>query len=213
MLRSPIEILLSLPAVFLAMSFHEFAHAWTADRMGDPTPRNHGRLTLDPLVHIDWIGLIVFILFGYGWAKPVKVNPSNFRNKKWGDILVSFSGPLANLFLAVIGALLYALLVRFPGYSKTVDIILGIMNYIIYLNIVFCLLNLIPIPPFDGYRVIKNLLFRVNIRFFMKLEQFSIYILFAFVLLGLFDLLISRPTFLIYQFLVYSGFELIALFF
>ncbi len=213
MLRSPIEILLSLPAVFLAMSFHEFAHAWTADRMGDPTPRNHGRLTLDPLAHVDWIGLILFALFGYGWAKPVRVNPSNFRNKRKGDILISISGPLANLFLALLAALLYAFLAQFPRYSKTMDMVLSMVNYVVYLNIVFCLLNLIPIPPFDGYRVVKNLLFRVNIGFFMKLEQFSTYILLAFILLGLFNIIISKPAFLIYQFLIYSGLELMALFF
>lgn len=213
MLRSPIEILLSLPAVFLAMSFHEFAHAWTANRMGDPTPRNHGRLTLDPLAHVDWVGLILFALFGYGWAKPVRVNPSNFRNKRKGDILVSISGPLANLFLAMVAALVYALLAHFSRSSRTMDIVLSIVNYIVYLNIVFCLLNLIPIPPFDGYRVIKNLLFRVNIGLFMKVEQISTFILFAFVLLGLFNLIISKPAFIIYRFLIRSGLELMALLF
>jgi len=106
-----IGILLRLPAVFLAISFHEYAHALAAFRLGDPTPRNMGRLTLDPLVHVDWIGLALFAVFGFGWAKPVRVNPSNFKNKKWGDVLVSLAGPTANLFLAAVGALAYAVLI------------------------------------------------------------------------------------------------------
>src|SRR5690554_4737079 len=108
--RRPMEIVLSLPAVFLAMSFHEFAHAWTAYKLGDDTPKNYGRITLDPLVHIDWLGLILFTLFGYGWAKPVQVNPSKFRNKKLGDILVALSGPVANLLLAVVATIISVLL-------------------------------------------------------------------------------------------------------
>jgi Zn-dependent protease len=212
MFRNPIEILLSLPAVFLAMSFHEFAHAWTADRLGDPTPRKNGRLTLDPLVHVDWIGLILFTLFGYGWAKPVTVNPSNFRNKRWGDIIVSLAGPLANFLLAIAAAVVYAVLIGLSSSSKAMDTILSVVDYIIYLNIIFFLLNLIPIPPFDGYRVVKDLLFRGNIRFFMKYEQVSIFILFAFVLLGIFDLIISRPAFLIYRSLVAFGLGLLSLF-
>jgi Zn-dependent protease len=212
MFRNPIEILMSLPAVFLAMSFHEFSHALTADRLGDPTPRNHGRLTLDPFVHVDWIGLVLFALFGYGWARPVNVNPSNFRSKRWGDILVSLAGPLANLLLAAAAALFYAGLSSLPNPSAAMHTILSIVDYIIYLNIVFFLLNLIPIPPFDGYHVVRDLFYRRFIRFFMGYEKVSIYILFAFVLFGLFDRIISQPAFLIYRFLVTSGLNLLSLF-
>ena len=212
MFRNPIEILLSLPAVFLAMSFHEFAHAFAADRMGDPTPRNQGRLTLDPLVHVDWTGLILFALFGYGWAKPVQVNPSNFCSTRWGDILVSIAGPVANLVLAAVAALLYAVLASLPNSSAAMHTILSIIDSIVYLNIVFFLLNLIPIPPFDGYHVVKDLFFRRFIRFFMEYEKVGIYILFAFVLFGLFDRIISRPAFQIYRFLVTTGLNLISLF-
>ena len=212
MFRNPMEILLSLPAVFLAMSFHEFAHAWTADRLGDPTPRSNGRLTLDPLAHVDWIGLILFALFGYGWAKPVEVNPSNFRSRKWGDVVVSLAGPLANFLLAAAAALLYAVLAGLSLSSGAMDIVRSVVDYIVYLNIVFFLLNLIPIPPFDGYHVIKALLFRRNIRFFAKYEQYGVYILFAFVLLGIVDLLVNRPAFFLYRSLVAFGLDVLSFF-
>lgn len=111
-----INILYSLPAVFLAFSVHEFAHAFTAYRMGDHTPRFQGRLTLDPLAHVDWIGLIMFLIFGFGWARPVQVNPSNFKNRKWGDILVSLAGPISNLILAFIAILLIQLFRLLPQF-------------------------------------------------------------------------------------------------
>src|SRR5690554_2921705 len=100
-----VNIVLKLPAVFLAMTFHEYAHALVAFKQGDDTPMKMGRMTLDPLVHVDWIGLAAFTLLGFGWAKPVRVNPSNFRNRKWGDILVSLAGPIANFLVALMAAI------------------------------------------------------------------------------------------------------------
>ena len=212
MLPNPKGILIRLPAVFLAMSFHEFAHAWTANRLGDPTPRRSGRLTLDPLVHVDWVGLLLFAFFGYGWARPVTINPSNFRNKKWGDILVSLAGPLANFLLAVLAAVVYAVLMDFYASLRYMNVILGIVDNIIYLNVLFFLLNLIPIPPFDGYHVLKDLLFRKNVRIFVKYEQYSVFVLFVFVLFGIFDFALRKPSSLVYQRLVSSGLALISLF-
>lgn len=205
MFRQPIEILLSLPAVFLAISFHEFAHAFTADKLGDDTPRKQGRLTLAPLAHVDWTGLILFALFGYGWAKPVQVNSSNFKNRKLGDILVSLSGPVANFLVAILSLLVYVTLMAVNSSTPVMDTILAVVNYSIYLNIIFGLLNLIPIPPLDGYRILKSLFFRSFTRLFMAYEKVGIFILFAFLLFGLFDLAVSRPALSIYQFLLTSG--------
>ncbi|HHY82057.1 MAG TPA: site-2 protease family protein [Clostridiales bacterium] len=211
MYRPPIEILLSLPAVFLALSFHEFAHAWTAVKLGDDTPRNHGRLTLDPLNHVDWLGLILFILIGYGWARPVQVNPSNFRNKKLGDILVSLAGPISNFLLAVAAAVIYTLLKALGPATSAMETIIDVSERVIFLNIVFGLLNLIPIAPLDGYRVIKNLLFRSNIRFFMLYERYSNYILAAFLLLGAADLIIERPAYIIFLYITDTCMDLLAI--
>jgi Zn-dependent protease len=202
-----IDILLSLPAVFLAISFHEFAHAYVAYRMGDPTPKMQGRLTLDPIAHIDWIGLIMFTVFGFGWAKPVQVNHSNFRNRRRGDILVSLAGPIANLFLAFITFIvLLAIEIILPETSlgrfiNQSGIVYQIFDKIVWLNIVFSLLNLVPIPPFDGYHILKTIFFRRNANLFWQLERYSILILFAFIMLNLFNYIVGIPAKYIYLWL------------
>lgn len=209
----PIAILINLPAVFLALSFHEFAHAFIAYKMGDPTPKYQGRLTLDPMAHVDWIGLIMFALFGFGWAKPVQINPSNFRNRKWGNILVSLAGPAANLLLAVIFFIIQIIIIAFSGLNQSFFLLLAagvskaspllilysIINRIVFLNIIFAILNLVPIPPFDGYRVVKDLFFRKYASFFWQYERYSLFILLAFILLGLFDYVVLPPAFFIYS--------------
>lgn len=202
-----VDILYSLPAVFLAFSFHEFAHGLVAYRMGDPTPKLQGRLTLDPLAHVDWIGLVMFAVFGFGWAKPVETNPSNFKNRKWGDILVSIAGPIANLILAFLALILIHILGNFipnpliGGSNSGSTIILSILYKIASLNVVFAFLNLIPIPPFDGYHIIKTLFFRKNIKFFWVLERYSMIILFVMILLNIFSYIIKIPFTYTYTFL------------
>ncbi|MGI6188511.1 MAG: site-2 protease family protein [Clostridiales bacterium] len=197
MRRNLVEILLSIPAVFLAIAFHEFAHAYSAYRLGDPTPKNMGRLTLDPLAHVDWLGFIMFALFGFGWAKPVQVNPSNFRNRRTGNIIVSLAGPAANMMLAILTLiilLLIQLLVRELG------ILWNIIVRVIYLNILFALLNLVPIPPFDGYHIVRELFYRKNVKFFWQYERYSLLILLIFIFLGLFDIIVGVPANLIYNY-------------
>jgi Zn-dependent protease len=203
-----IEKLLSLPAVFLAISFHEFAHALVAYGLGDPTPKNQGRLTLDPLAHVDWIGLIMFVLFRFGWAKPVQVNPSNFKNRRWGDIWVSLAGPIANLLLAILSLVI---LVIVQLFVPNMGIMWDIVNYVIQLNILFAILNLVPIPPFDGYHIIKGLFYRKNIKFFWQYERYSILILFAFILLGIFDFIVGYPATYLYSRLMHFGSYLLLL--
>jgi len=208
-----IDILYSLPAIFLAFSFHEFAHAFVAYRMGDATPKLQGRLTLDPLAHVDWIGLIMFAIFGFGWAKPVQVNPSNFRSRKWGDILVALAGPLANILLAFLALLIVQILSYSSNLNSGMAILLSILYKIVSLNIVFAFLNLIPVPPFDGYKIVKNLFFRKNIKFFWLLERYSIIILFAMILLNVFSFLIRIPYSFTYKYLDRLTAWIVALFF
>lgn len=209
-----LDILLSLPAVFLAFSFHEFAHAYVAYKMGDPTPKMQGRLTLDPFAHVDWIGLIMFAVFGFGWAKPVQVNPSNFRNRKKGDILVSLAGPLANLLLAILAFVaLQVIDILLSGVTMNriipqSGIFYRIFDKIVWLNIVFSLLNLVPIPPFDGYKILKSFFFRKNVNLFWQLERYSTLILFAFILLNIFDYIVGVPAAYIYSWLQMLAFIL-----
>ena len=147
----------------------------------------------------------MFALFGFGWAKPVQVNPTNFRNRKWGDVLVSIAGPVANILLAFLALLIIQISSSFYSFNSNLNngmaILLSILYKIVSLNIVFAFLNLIPVPPFDGYKIVKNLFFRKNIKFFWLLERYSMIILFAMILLNAFSFLISIPYAYTFKFL------------
>ena len=146
-------ILLTLPGVIIAMTFHEFAHAWVADKLGDTTPRAQGRLTLNPLSHIDPFGLILLLFANIGWGKPVQINPRNFNSNKsieTCEALVSLAGPLINLILAFIFMIIYYALFWFTECS---EIILLIVFYTITVNIGLGVFNLLPIPPLDGSKI------------------------------------------------------------
>ena len=114
------SMLYRIPALLIAITIHEYAHAQTAEAMGDPTPRFMGRLTFNPLAHLDPIGALMLIVAGFGWAKPVGINPNNFRNRREGILKVSFAGPAANLFLCFLAALIVALMTKFGVMTKGV---------------------------------------------------------------------------------------------
>ena len=151
-----------LPAILFGFSIHEFWHAYTATLFGDDTPAKQGRLTLNPLVHIDLIGFLLLIYAGFGWAKPVQVNPQAFRNPKRDDLLVSIAGPLSNLITAILfaviikGLFLFAdELFKIPDYG---GYILKILVYFVWINLVLFVFNLIPLPPLDGSHILLGLL-------------------------------------------------------
>jgi Zn-dependent protease len=150
--------IISFICLVIAITFHEFCHALAADHMGDPTPRSRGRLTLNPLAHADPIGTIVLplinILTGFptiGWAKPVPIDPFNFRHPKRDEIIVSLAGPISNLFLATISSLI----IRFLPLSEIFILFFYLLTFI---NISLFVFNLIPIPPLDGSHILLNLL-------------------------------------------------------
>jgi len=153
MLRTdPRTLLFLLPAVLIAATCHEFAHALVADRLGDPTARQLGRLSLNPLVHVDPLGTLFFVLFSFGWARPVPVNPRNFANPRLGMLVVALAGPLANIVLAFA----VGVLVKTQGLTGTLWGDLASM--LVLINIVLAVFNLIPIPPLDGSRILEGLL-------------------------------------------------------
>ena len=144
-----IAILISLPALLICITVHEFAHAYVAVKMGDPTPEEHGRLTLNPLAHLDPIGTLMLIIVHFGWAKPVPINPYNFRNRKQGIILTSIAGPISNFLMAILGAFLYRFI--FPTQNPGLKMFI---ETFVFINIVLGLFNLLPFPPLDGSRLI-----------------------------------------------------------
>ena len=150
--------LLTIPAILVAFTFHEYAHAITADRLGDKTPRFQGRLTLNPVAHIDPVGFIMILIMGFGWAKPVQTNPSAYKNYYKDDLKVSLAGPLANLIVGFIFAFLSILFMKFSPIQGGVNDIIATILYIIgQLNCMLFFLNLVPIPGFDGFHIVRDL--------------------------------------------------------
>lgn len=154
------RFLFMLPAFVLAISCHEYAHAWVADKFGDPTARMHGRLTLNPRSHFDLFGFLLFIFAGFGWAKGVPFDSRYFKgNKRIAMISVALAGVTANLLLAIISLIVLNLFLRSGGISPVVDsFLIPTLSYIFQYNVIFMIFNLLPIPPLDGSKVIAALI-------------------------------------------------------
>jgi Zn-dependent protease len=192
--------ILMIPAILLAFTFHEYAHAITADRLGDKTPRFQGRLTLNPIAHIDPIGFILILVVGFGWAKPVQTNPSAFKNYYKDDLKVSAAGPIANLILAFIFAFLYIIAENFLPLSGGISIIIiKILMFTSYLNCILFFLNLIPIPGFDGFHIVRDLSpkFFYNVSDSILRYQFILFMALIFPILpggrSVFDYIVGLP--------------------
>jgi Zn-dependent protease len=181
--------LVAIPLLF-SIIIHEVAHGWVAYRMGDPTAKFSGRLTFNPLSHLDPIGTLMLFLAGFGWAKPVPVNFNNLSDKRKGVILVSSAGILANILLAFVALLLIRL---FSGSSSGIASILvhGVCRYVAYVNITLAALNLIPIPPLDGSKILMGILWEKTPYFFSRLEPYGFFIIIGLLFLGILDPIIG----------------------
>ena len=177
---SLMSLLAGIPGLIISMVVHEYAHARMAVTLGDFTPKLMGRLTLDPRAHIDPVGLLMLFLVRFGWAKPVIINPSNFRRPRRDDILVSLAGPLANLLTAFLALFLLVLVSQFGVHLSQGTIL--VCRLIIIYNINFAIFNLIPLPPLDGSHILKQLLPRELAWRFASLERYSLLILIVFVM-------------------------------
>jgi Zn-dependent protease len=180
------NIVIIIPAILIAFTFHEYAHAFVADKLGDRTPRFQGRLTLNPLAHIDPIGFILILIVHFGWAKPVETNPSAYKNYNRDDLKVSIAGPLANVAVAFIFAFITIGLFKVLPYGSLENIIVQIANQVVLLNCTFSLLNLIPIPGFDGFHILRDLFPKAfyNISDSLYRYQLIIFIVLAIPLFG-----------------------------
>ena len=188
-----IQLILSVPIVLFALSCHEAAHAYAAYKMGDRTAFNLGRMTVNPAKHLDLWGTLCMIAFGFGWAKPVPINPRNFDNPKKGMAITGIAGPLANLILGIIGAFFCSLtwfievkVVMSGTINETLLSLFSVLYAFFYLwamyNFIFMVFNLIPVPPFDGSRFIGVLL---PTRIYFKIMQYERYTFFAVLIINL----------------------------
>lgn len=189
------NMLVSLPAIIIALTFHEYAHGQVATWLGDSTPGREGRLTINPLPHIDWVGFISLMIFQFGWAKPVMVNPLEFKKAgfKKGMMLVSIAGPAMNLLLAFIGVMIFKvigfnpILGTYQG-SLAVDnaiLIIKLIYPLITINLILAAFNLIPVPPLDGSKILAGLLPDSGTVFVYSLEQYGPLILLLLIVTGM----------------------------
>lgn len=155
-----LDKILTLPAILLAFTFHEYAHALVADKLGDKTARFQGRLTLNPAKHIDPFGFLCVLLLGIGYARPVQVNPGAFKNYYKDDLKVSLAGPLANFLVAIVAALIFAIYIKFLYRFMPRDlaqILYLMLLYTVSINISLGIFNLLPIPSFDGFSLVRDI--------------------------------------------------------
>lgn len=192
-----LQLVLAIPCIIIALSFHEAAHGFVAYKMGDPTARNLGRLTLNPAKHLDLFGTLCMLVVGYGWAKPVPIQTRYFKNQKKGMALTAIAGPLTNLILGIIGILLYRITLllvlnsevmadTFANDSKgnLILAILLLLNTFTVYNFSFAIFNMIPIPPFDGSRVLFAFLPDKYYFGIMKYERYIMIALLVFMTAG-----------------------------
>lgn len=181
-----ILFLARLFVVFCTLPVHEYAHAFVADKLGDKTARLSGRLTLNPMAHIDILGAIMILFVGFGYAKPVPVNPRNFKNPKKGMALTALAGPFSNILMAVVFMFLSNVLSLF-GNSLIVQAFFVFFSFAASINIGLAVFNLIPIPPLDGSRVLELLIPDKYYYKFAQYERYIVIVIFGLIIFGVLD--------------------------
>ena len=186
-----IQFLYFLPALLISLSIHEFGHAITAYKLGDKSQKARKRLTLAPFAHIDWMGFLAIVLFGFGWGKPVLVDDRNFKKKNRDNMLVALAGPLSNIFLAIFFTIVIKVLFIFGINNETITGTVGKMLYTmlttaISFNVVFAAFNLIPLPPFDGSKVLYFFLPKKGKELMNLLERYALFIVIVLVVTDLY---------------------------
>lgn len=167
--------------IFMILPVHEFAHAFAARKLGDRTAENMGRLTLNPISHIDVFGAICLFLTGFGWAKPVPINPNRFKHYRSGVVITALAGPVSNLLAAYVGEVLLKIIANVASEDSSVLASLYvILSYFVIINIGLAVFNLLPIPPLDGSQVVMTFL---PYKYRVKIDQYQMYISIAFIVI------------------------------
>lgn len=192
-------IIANVPALMIGFAFHEFAHAWVADRLGDPTPRSQGRLTLNPFVHLDLFGTLMALLYRFGWAKPVMTNPLYYRgDKRRGQIMVSLAGSVMNLLVAFVVMFIWFVTMLSLESSQWSEILSLVFQSTVLMNLGLGIFNLLPIPPLDGFGVLSGLLPGRYAPQLRMMEQYGMIILVLLLFTDVFGKVLSPVRFEIF---------------
>ena len=185
------NIIVDIPIALIAIIGHELGHAWVSTKLGDPTPRYEGRLTLNPLAHLDPIGTLLMIFTGFGWARPVGVNPMYYKDRKKGMALVAIAGPLSNFLMAFVGILLAVLLSVFAGGIVGFGNVSSIFVRFAFMNLRLMAFNLIPIPPLDGSKILGMILPNRIYYNVLQYERYAMILILLLSVTGVFSVLID----------------------
>ncbi len=180
-----------LPGILIGVSFHEYAHAKAADMLGDPTPRNQNRLTVNPGAHLEPVGMVALLLVGFGWGQPVQINPRNFKNPRRDHLLVALSGAVMNLLVAIVFTFVLKAHIWKVGvlvtYGTLDYVVRVVITYCIAINLILMIFNLMPLPPLDGYSILTELFHLDKFVWWRRLYQYGFLVLLMFIFLGLGD--------------------------
>lgn len=180
-------------ALVVSATVHEFAHAYLADRLGDPTPRSQGRLTLNPLAHLDPAGTLLILFAGFGWAKPVQINPANFENWRRDSIIVAAAGPLANVTLLFVLGVPYKLGLLDFGLFGPAASMSRFLLVTMQINAMLAVFNLVPIPPLDGSKILMGLLPPAQAVSYARIQPYGVLVLFLLVITRSFSIVLNTP--------------------
>lgn len=191
--------ILIIPAILIGFAFHEYAHAIVADKLGDKTPKFQGRLTLNPFSHIDIIGFLMIMVAGFGWAKPVEINPSAFKNRYKDDLKVSIAGPIANLIVAFFATIIFVAISKYGdrlslGYPQLYSIIGVIFGQIIGINCMLFIFNLLPLPGLDGFHIFRDLFPSTYYKMSDSIYRYQLLILVLFIATPVSSYIVGVPS-------------------
>lgn len=204
------DMVVSIPGVLIAISFHEFAHAYVAKLMGDDTAERDGRLTVNPVSHMDLWGTAMLIIAGFGWAKPVPINENRFKNKRLGILMVSLAGVAMNIILATIFFIVYVLLLEL-GILENNSTLIDIIHYAALINLGFAAFNILPIPPLDGFKVLLSFA-NSDLRYkAYEYERYGMIVLMVLIITGGIDFILNPVVRLIANFIIDLSFYVVGL--